>query len=926
MKGGRGFRLSRLRPVRLLFILMMIGLPLSGQVLPFVNYLDNALVSWRFSAAPRAASGNIVYVAIDKRSIDAVGTWPWPRSLYAELIDKLIAVGAGDIFIDVDFSTPSNSAEDDRLAKALTEAGGGVILPVFKQYLGAEAGSQTVVTRPIPDLADNAWLSLANVGLDGDGTVRRFALGDTLDNQPTQSVAAVLAKFDRAAGSYPIDYSIAPASVPTFSLSDVLAGKVGRPDLEGRSVVVGAYATELKDIFPVPVYGALPGAMLHILASETILQKRLLEDIDQMPLELLFAAAIIALALGMRSRSAAHAVAFALAIAAAGEVTAFFLQKDHALILHTVRPWIILLAGLVLLLNEKVDFGRFLVELAKAEQRNTRRLLERIVADSADAVIAFDDQFRILNESASAAAMLALEPQADRRRTLDAMIPPPLVHRIIKLASDYMAQPGTIHACNARFSLQTERGTKHLEAAITISPVERPGESGIVAAKSFIGSLIVRDMTARRRYEDKLQRLSEFDELTGLMNRREFRRRLDRLEGECHVIALGLHRFSVLNTAMGRDVGDELLRAVAVRMEAEGAISLVGRLGGDVFTAVIPASEECGQERCAQLILDLFREPFALGGSMIHVAARLGICTSEARNGDADIWIQNAEIALDDAKRVAGSGWRAHDPVTALRQHQSRLLERQMRAALDRREFFLLYQPQVDLKTGKLVGAEALLRWKHPEFGLVSPADFIPVAEASGFICDLGCWALAEACRAATEWPDRLNLAVNVSPIQFSRPELVAEVKAPLATSGLAASRLHLEITESAFVDGSEQIMSVISELRALGIAVALDDFGTGYSSLSYMAGFPLDKLKIDQSFVRKIADDPKILAIVATVGSLAHGLGLKVVAEGIETETEWQMLAQMGCEEGQGYFFGKPQSSAALMTLSRQPGWTRAA
>ncbi|MBY5395145.1 EAL domain-containing protein [Rhizobium leguminosarum] len=923
---GRRFRLSGLRPVRLFFILMMIGLPLSGQVLPFVDYLDNALVSWRFRVAPRAASGSIVYVAIDKRSLDAVGTWPWPRSLYAHLIDKLTAAGVDDIFIDVDFSTPSTLAEDNRLAKALADAGGGVILPVFKQYLGAEAGSRAVVTRPIPGLADNAWLSLANVGLDGDGTVRRFELGGDLDNQPTQSIAAVLAKFDKAAGSYPIDYSIAPASVPTFSLSDVLAGKVGRPDLEGRSVVVGAYATELKDIFPVPVYGALPGAMLHILASETILQKRLLEEIDQMPLELLFAAIVIAMALGMRSRPAAHAVALALAVVAAGEVTAFFLQKDHALIIHTVRPWIILLAGLVLLLNEKVDFGRFLVELANAEQRNTRRLLERIVADSADAVIAFDDRFRVLNESASTAAMLALEPGADRSRTLDEIIPSSLVHRVAKLASDYMAQPGTIHACNARFSLPADGGAKHLEAAITISPVERPDGSGIVATKSFIGSLIVRDMTARRRYEDKLQRLSEFDELTGLMNRREFRRRLDRLEGECHVIALGLHRFSVLNTAIGRDVGDELLRAVAARMEEQGAISLVGRLGGDVFAAVMPASEDCRQEQCARLILDLFREPFELGGSMIHVAARLGICTSPARSGDADLWIQNAEIALDDAKRVAGSGWRGYDPVAALRQHQSRLLERQMRAALERGEFFLLYQPQVDLKTGKLVGAEALLRWKHPEFGLVSPADFISVAEASGFICDLGSWALAEACRAAAEWPDGLNLAVNVSPIQFSRTELVAEVKAALAASGLAASRLHLEITESAFVDGSEQIMSVIRDLRALGIAIALDDFGTGYSSLSYMAGFPLDKLKIDQSFVRKIAGDPKILSIVATVGSLAHGLGLKVVAEGIETETEWQMLAQMGCEEGQGYFFGKPQSSAALIALSRQPGWTLAA
>jgi len=244
-------------------------------------------------------------------------------------------------------------------------------------------------------------------------------------------------------------------------------------------------------------------------------------------------------------------------------------------------------------------------------------------------------------------------------------------------------------------------------------------------------------------------------------------------------------------------------------------------------------------------------------------------------------------------------------------------LEAELRTGLDQGQFFLLFQPQVSLTSGRLAGAEALLRWQHPTLGMISPAEFISISEANGFICDLGQFMFREACKAATSWPSHVSVAVNISPVQFLRGDLLSDIRAALAASGLAPHRLHVEITESIFVERSEELFSKLDALRDLGVTIALDDFGTGYSSLSYISSLPLDKLKIDQSFVREMVSDPATQSIVQAVMTLAHGLGLKVVGEGVENALQSEMLAAMGCEEGQGYLFGRPQSARQIQALS---------
>uniref|UniRef100_UPI0031011760 EAL domain-containing protein n=1 Tax=Neorhizobium sp. EC2-8 TaxID=3129230 RepID=UPI0031011760 len=864
------FRLSASRAIRLFLIGAILMITLTGNALPVIKSLDNALLNWRFAATPRPASGNLVYLAIDKRTLDYVGTWPWPRNIYAKFLDKLSLIGVDDIFIDIDFSTPSTASEDARLNKALSEAGGGVVLPVFKQHRSADAGGPAVVTQPLNSFADNAWLAFANVALDADGTIRRFELGDLLDGRLIQSVAGVLSKTPPAVGTRLIDYSIEPSTVPTISLSEILEPDFDGASLHARSIVIGAYATELKDVFPVPVYGQLPGPMLHILAAETILQGRTLKESYQLPAELATAAAIVAAALALRTAPVALPFLLAFGLLIGGEAVAFVLQRDQGLVIHTATCWTSVCLALVLMLTEKVDFSRFLAEVASAEQRNIRRLLCKIVTDSTDAVLAFDHRFMIFEESDSARAMLGWGDIGYKGQRLAKAVPGALYDLVLELAADHEKEPNIVQSAASRFPIALGGSVKHLEATITISPMECPDEAGGSQSAGFVGSLMIRDMTARQLYEEQLQYLSHYDDLTGLMNRRAFSEHLRDCHQPMYFAVIGLHRFSVLNATMGRDIGDDLLRAVANRLTNDPRIVSAGRLGGDVFAIAIHVSVFSNLEDCAQAVLGLFDIPLELANSQIRLSARLGICSGVAIGEDTDLAVERAEHALDAAKTVAGSGWRAYDMTAAQQQHRSRQLEHAMRASLKNGEFFLLYQPQVELQTGALHGAEALLRWKHPEFGWVSPGTFIPVAEANGFVCELGRWALVEACLEAMNWPERLSVSVNVAPIQLIRTDLVADVRQALNASGLPASRLHLEITESALVDHSGPTVGAIKELRNMGVKIALDDFGTGYSSLSYMADFPLDELKIDQSFVRRMANDPQSLTIVRTVKGLA--------------------------------------------------------
>jgi diguanylate cyclase (GGDEF)-like protein len=856
-----------------------------------------------------------VFLAIDKQTLDDVGVWPWPRSHYALLLDKLSRFGVGDVFIDIDFSTASKPDEDERLRAALSDAGGGTVLPVFKQLQSPDGQAKTVVTQPLPAFAANAWLAFANVAPDDDGKVRRFVLGDTFEGRQVQSVPAVLSQSQLDSGSALIDFSITPVSVPTISLSEVFDPKFDAARLKGRSVVVGAFATELKDIFAVPVYGQLPGPILHILAAETIGQQRLLVEPNQRPLELAFGVIVIAGVLRLRHRHLSAALVVGAALLALVEAAAFVLQRDFGIVFYTAKLWVLVGFGFTLAMTEKVDFSRFLAEVANAEQRNIRRLLRKIVADSTDAVLAFDHHFVVFEASASAGSMLNGEDVDYSGRSIKDFAPDVLCDLVFKLAADHQKQRDSVQSGIQSCSIVVNESVRHLEAIVTISPLERPKEDIDQHTEAFIGSLMIRDMTARHLYEERLQYLSSFDDLTGLMNRRAFSERLKQGGDSRYVAAIGLHRFSVINETMGRNVGDDLLRGVASRLRSDGRIVAASRLGGDVFAVSLLNASFPSPEACARFLIDLFEHPIEGSARKTHLSVRVGLCVSDAV-GQIEAAVERAEHALDTTKHTSGSGWRCYEPEAAARQHRSRMLETSMRESLANGEFFLLYQPQVDLKTGALRGAEALLRWQHSQLGLVSPTAFIPVAEASGFISELGRWALLRACQEAACWPDNLSIAVNVAPVQFLQGNVIDDVKQALRVSGLKPSRLTLEVTESAFVDDVLTVVENLNQLREIGCKIALDDFGTGYSSLSYISTFPLDKLKIDQSFVRKMAHDRQSLAIVETIRTLASSLGLRVVAEGIETQNDWKLLADMGCEVGQGYLFGKPMRADNMLGM----------
>lgn len=906
--------------VRAALISLMCAVPLSPAIKPFTTYLDDVVSSLRFKGLQRPASGNVVFVAIDKKSLDAIGVWPWPRGIHAEILERLAAAGARDVFLDIDFSNASSPTEDNKLGQALLSAGGATVLPIFKQHESAVAGSPTSVTRPISSFASNAWLAFANVELAEGGLIKTFKMADELDGSLTQSVPAVLAQIEDTSGTYLIDYSIDPSTIPTFSASDLISGTLAPSVFADKTVVVGAYATELKDVYPVPLYGPVAGPLIHILATETILHHRLASEVDQTIPELLIAVVLIGLAIGCRSYRPIFFLAAAFTLISAMETVAFIIQSNDAYVIRTGNSWILLGVSLLLALSERSNFTFLRGRIAVADYRTSKNTLRSIISNSEDVVLIFDENLVILDRSASADAIYSEDDDEHK-----SAVPRSLKRHVEDTISSFKAAGKPVHSVSVE--LGTKRGNLEAtyDASITVSRSERVAESGEQHV-GFVGSIIARNVTTRRRYEAELLRISQYDDLTGLLTRREFINRLQSMGAPQLVVAIGLHRFEQLSATMGRPACDQLLRAVATRLLSVVHVSILSRLDSDSFVLALPLPTSGFDYIQAEATLRLFADPFETDGSEIYVEARLGISVFDGSTFPAPSALEQAESALIDARANSASNWMLYDERRAQDQLRARKLEHAMRASLEREEFFLAYQPQVDLATGQIVGAEALMRWRHPEFGLVSPGEFIPVAESSGVICDLGIWALQGACRAASSWPPTTTVAVNVSPIQFAKTDLVAEVKNALAKSGLTADRLHLEITESAFLDGTERLLDVITQLRRLGVRIALDDFGTGYSSLSYMAGFPLDKLKIDQSFVRRLTTDHHSLLIVKAVVSLAQGLGLRLVAEGIETEEERQILAELRCEEGQGYLFGKPQSAESIAQQLAKADTTKAA
>jgi len=464
------------------------------------------------------------------------------------------------------------------------------------------------------------------------------------------------------------------------------------------------------------------------------------------------------------------------------------------------------------------------------------------------------------------------------------------------------------------------KGTRQLTEAPggrAIEIVNRPLKNGGWVA-------MIEDITERTRADEKIAHLAHYDALTDLPNRVLFRARLEqalkamRPGEQLAVLYIDIDEFKSVNDALGHPIGDELLKEVAERLR--GCLNdtdVAARLGGDEFAIIQSAIKN--QSETTQLVDGIYaaiRQPLECAGHLITTDASIGIALAPGDGLDLDQLLRNADLALYGAKGDGRRTYRFFEPGMDARAKARRILELELRQAITDGSLEVHYQPVVNLENGKVSSCEALLRWRHPERGMISPGEFIPVAEETGLINQLGNWVLNTACTEAASWPEDIRVAVNVSPVQFKSQTLALNVAAALAASGLAASRLEFEITEAVLIRDDEAALDVLHQLRKLGVRIALDDFGTGYSSLSYLQRFPFDKIKIDRSFIRDLADEGASSSIVQAVVNIAAASNMTTTAEGVETEQQRNLVYLLGCTEMQGFLFSPAISAAEIRRL----------
>ena len=489
-------------------------------------------------------------------------------------------------------------------------------------------------------------------------------------------------------------------------------------------------------------------------------------------------------------------------------------------------------------------------------------------------------------------------------------------------ANDYVTKPVDFTIALARIRSQLDRkraadlerasrrGVEE-EARSLQRAVEESGES-----LRRTSERLASEADGRRQSEERLQYLAYHDALTGLLNRVAFRDRLDQALADAATVAreptllfVDLDRFKAINDIHGHQIGDELLREVAARLtEAAGDGLAIARLGGDEFAVLTLEDGRPGASRArGERIVEALSRPFEIDGKQFAIGASCGVAHASDCGREADVLMKASDLAMYRAKAEGRGRAVVFEPRLLEEQHQRSAIELGLRRAVQEGQMEVYYQPLIETKGKTLSCFEALVRWNHPEMGIVSPAAFIPIAEETGLIDEIGTWVLREACREAAGWGAPIRVAVNLSPAQFAHPDLIGTIEGALRDSGLPAQRLELEITESGLLDAGERNVGIMKAIRALGVRVSIDDFGTGYSSMSYLQNFVFDKLKIDRRFVECLDASPNSAAIINAIVQLGVNIGIDTTAEGIETEAQFAAVVQHGCSEVQGYLLSRP-------------------
>ena len=882
-------RAHRWPVVALTILALTLLLRAAGYLAPFEHRVADA----RSRLLQREVPSDIVLVGIDARSLADLRQWPWPRRYHARLLEMIAAAQPRRVFVDVDFSAHT-SAEDDGLLEAALQRfeRAQIILPAFFQPDEGVAG-KVVYTRPLERLRSHATLGGVNFRPDDDGLIRSMAASWTFGDTSVPSAVAVLAgRSTTATGPMPIDFSISPASFNYISYVDLLAGRIDPAALRDKTVMIGPTALELTDIKAVPVYQALPGVVVQALATQSLREGAL--SATPQWLDLLALAALAALAAtyfvrnGWRRNLLIGAAVVALLCA-----LNVYAYSIHRLVLEVV-PALLIVGGMFLAATIRSLDQETMRSLAYALGiRRRDALLGSVAESSADAIMVVGAHGQIEMANAAAASMFACS-----RETM-----------VGTLMSRYVPLPETLHLPLTLPGKVIEQEAKKYDGSsfpveITVSPVDIQGEQ--------LRTVIVRDITARKLQEQRLQYEATHDSLTDLPNRSALMNHLElaltRARGGDRValLMLDLCRFKEVNDTLGHEVGDEVLREVARRFESVAQSGgFVARLGGDEFTLVLEQTSP-GEDvvEIAGILHESLREPIAAAGIAIDVGVSIGIARYPDDATDPATLLRHADVAMYVAKRRQ-TRFEMYDPANDRNTVRRLAMVGELRSAIANGQLRLYYQPQINFRTRQCDSVEALIRWPHPEYGFVSPAEFIALAESTDLIRPLTEWTLACAMAQWLQWRAsgvQVRVAVNLSARLLQDTDFVGVLRGLLEKHRVPGEALELEITESAMLYDSERALHVIRHIHSLGIALSIDDFGTGFSSLAYLRVLPVHAVKLDKSFVMHLHERADDRSIVNSTVRMAHELGLQVVAEGVESEWTAQYLADAGYDYGQGY------------------------
>jgi diguanylate cyclase (GGDEF)-like protein/PAS domain S-box-containing protein len=599
--------------------------------------------------------------------------------------------------------------------------------------------------------------------------------------------------------------------------------------------------------------------------------------------------------------------------AVAGLPLVVLVSYDRAAVLRPFYEYLGTVAPTAVLLVAVVALGTILLMKQNRKLATKSNLLELTLENMSQGLCMFDGTQRLVVCNRHYAEMYGLSPEQTRpgttlRAILEARV---AAGHSPDDAQDYIAKRlGEVSRREPYYAVN------HLRDGRVIAVMHQPRNDGGWVA-------IHQDITTQKRVEAEIAHMARHDALTDLANRTLFMEkvndalaRLQRSGERFSVFMIDLDRFKAVNDSLGHPVGDALLKAVARRLQdSTRETDMAARFGGDEFAILqtLVADQKDGAVILANRTLETINEPYDLDGNSVSIGASIGIALAPDDGVSAEQLLKNADLGLYRVKSAGRNGFRFFEPRMETEALSRHALESDLREALSRNEFDLHYQTIVEFGTQAVCGVEALVRWRHPELGVILPDQFIPLAEETGLIVPLGEWVLRKACADSVSWPSHIKVAINLSPVQFGKGDLAEIVRTALGDSGLSPERLELEITESVLLKPNEDNLDTLRRLKSLGLSIVLDDFGTGYSSLTYLHMFPFDKIKIDKSFVHELPSSAECAAIVCAVIGLGSSLGIGTVAEGVETQEQFALLRVAGCRQAQGYLFSHPVPAAEL-------------